>query len=283
MSRPILVALDDSPRTTMVLRAAVVLAQKRNTSLVLLRVVSPPLDIPTEAMAVSPAEVAGMLRDDGLVQLAKLRAEHCTGVESQAVALIGMPWETICEKSKQLDAQLIVMGSHGYEGFDRILGTTAQKVVNHAESSVLIVRGDPPWKRILCALDSATHTRVVLEAATLMSVAFDAELTLLRAVVLPKVPLAALRHDVNLETLLCAAATTHLAALQSELPKQVRVHAAVFVGDPRSLIQREAEHASCVVVGAHDYNLRERFLGTTAAWVVNHVPCSIFVVRESRA
>jgi nucleotide-binding universal stress UspA family protein len=37
---------------------------------------------------------------------------------------------------------LIVIGSHGYGGLDRVLGTTAARVVNHALCSVLVVR--PP-------------------------------------------------------------------------------------------------------------------------------------------
>jgi nucleotide-binding universal stress UspA family protein len=35
---------------------------------------------------------------------------------------------------------LIVIGSHGYDALDRLLGTTAAKVVNHADRSVLVVR-----------------------------------------------------------------------------------------------------------------------------------------------
>ena len=35
---------------------------------------------------------------------------------------------------------LIVIGSHGYSGIDRLIGTTAAKVVNHAKQSVLVVR-----------------------------------------------------------------------------------------------------------------------------------------------
>jgi len=33
-----------------------------------------------------------------------------------------------------------VIGSHGYGGLDRLLGTTAARVVNHADRNVLIVR-----------------------------------------------------------------------------------------------------------------------------------------------
>jgi universal stress protein F len=34
----------------------------------------------------------------------------------------------------------VVIGSHGYGGLDRVLGTTAAKIVNHASCSVLVVR-----------------------------------------------------------------------------------------------------------------------------------------------
>ena len=33
-----------------------------------------------------------------------------------------------------------MIGSHGYGGLDRILGTTAARVVNHALCSVFVVR-----------------------------------------------------------------------------------------------------------------------------------------------
>ena len=40
-----------------------------------------------------------------------------------------------------MKADLIVLGSHGYHGLDRLLGTTAGKVVNLARRNVLVVHG----------------------------------------------------------------------------------------------------------------------------------------------
>ena len=54
---------------------------------------------------------------------------------------IGTPWDTIVREAVARDCVLVVLGSHGYSGMDRILGTTAAKVVNHCERSVLVVRG----------------------------------------------------------------------------------------------------------------------------------------------
>jgi nucleotide-binding universal stress UspA family protein len=36
-----------------------------------------------------------------------------------------------------------VIGCHGYSGLDRVIGTTAGKVVNHADRSVFVVRERP--------------------------------------------------------------------------------------------------------------------------------------------
>ena len=59
--------------------------------------------------------------------------------ESVVVA-VGSPWRTICNSAKELGVDLVVIGSHGYSPIDHLLGTTAAKVVNHADRSVFVVR-----------------------------------------------------------------------------------------------------------------------------------------------
>ena len=49
-------------------------------------------------------------------------------------------WDGICHAARELDVDLIVIGSHGYGAIDRVIGTTAAKVVNHADRNVLVVR-----------------------------------------------------------------------------------------------------------------------------------------------
>jgi len=53
---------------------------------------------------------------------------------------VGTAWNTLCSVARDEQAELIVIGSHGYGGIDRLLGTTAARVVNHADCSVLVVR-----------------------------------------------------------------------------------------------------------------------------------------------
>ena len=51
-----------------------------------------------------------------------------------------MAWDAICSHALEHDVDVIVIGSHDYRFLDRIVGTTAAKVVNHADRPVLVVR-----------------------------------------------------------------------------------------------------------------------------------------------
>ena len=56
-------------------------------------------------------------------------------------ALTGSPKRTIVEESEAWGADLIVVGSHGYHTWERmLLGSVSQSVAAHARCSVLIVR-----------------------------------------------------------------------------------------------------------------------------------------------
>lgn len=51
-------------------------------------------------------------------------------------------WRGILDAAAAVDADLIVMGSHGRSGLEKlVLGSVAQRVVSHAPLPVLIVRG----------------------------------------------------------------------------------------------------------------------------------------------
>lgn len=58
---------------------------------------------------------------------------------SKSVEQIIEPSEGILAAASAIDADLIVLGNHGYSGWDRVLGTTASKVVNGSHRNVLVV------------------------------------------------------------------------------------------------------------------------------------------------
>ena len=136
----ILVGLDGSPNQDKVLRTAIELAQKLGAKLTLLRAVSMPIELPQAALSVEPDQVGPMLVEvarQGLAEVGKAVPREIFGGFD---VTLGTPWRTLVERAAADEAQLLVIGSHGYGGLDRLLGTTAAKVVNHAGCSVLVVR-----------------------------------------------------------------------------------------------------------------------------------------------
>lgn len=137
----ILVCLDTSPRAAHVLAAAIDLAQRTKAKLVLFRSVGlPPEFAHDDVFGVSPNVLVDRLvasAKEGLTRYGNdVPPELLEGVEVR----VGVPWDAICAEAKNVKADLIMIGSHGYRGLDRILGTTAAKVVNHSEISVFVVR-----------------------------------------------------------------------------------------------------------------------------------------------
>jgi nucleotide-binding universal stress UspA family protein len=136
----ILVCLDSLPRSTAVLAAAVDLATRTGAKLDLLRTVGIPTDIHGGLVGLSPAELSERLAEWAHADLATFAASAPPGMVEGRHVRVGTPWDAICREAISLDVDLIVLGSHGHTVLDRLLGTTAARVVNHADRSVLVVR-----------------------------------------------------------------------------------------------------------------------------------------------
>lgn len=69
------------------------------------------------------------------------RLLQAKGLATETAVRHGDPRDVIIEEAKEWDADLIVVGSHGYTGLQRLfLGSVAQSVVSHAPCSVEVVR-----------------------------------------------------------------------------------------------------------------------------------------------
>lgn len=66
---------------------------------------------------------------------------HDGGVTVVGDVLFGSPDGRIVETAEEMGADLIVIGSHGYKQWERLLlGSVSDSVVHHAPCSVLVVR-----------------------------------------------------------------------------------------------------------------------------------------------
>ena len=137
--RVILAAIDESERGKLVFATAAAMAGALDAQLFVLRVLTMPLDVPPAAHTPSDG-VVGKMAEDARSELHQLMTSAPSKARLGPPLIVeGEPWRRILEVAREFDVDLIVIGSHRYHGLDRVLGTVAAKVVNHADRNVLVV------------------------------------------------------------------------------------------------------------------------------------------------
>jgi nucleotide-binding universal stress UspA family protein len=140
LARPVLVAVDGSPRSDGVLREALRLAEAARARVLVLHVVTLPPTLPASVWPLSPGELADRCLKAAREDLEALVERHAAGAVARIVLRVGTPWREICDVAIAEDAALVVIGAHGYGAAERVLGTTAARVVDHVDRSVFVVR-----------------------------------------------------------------------------------------------------------------------------------------------
>jgi nucleotide-binding universal stress UspA family protein len=136
----VLVAVDASTRAPLVVAAAAEIAARFGATLTLFRALSIPPDFPPAAHVGPSDALPAFLTNEAKASLAALLATLPADVLADApIVRVGQSWRAILDVADELDVDLIVIGSHGYYGLDRVLGTTAGKVANLAQRNVLVV------------------------------------------------------------------------------------------------------------------------------------------------
>jgi nucleotide-binding universal stress UspA family protein len=74
----------------------------------------------------------------------RIESGKASGLEIITKIISGSAREVILDEAERWDADLIVLGSHGYSGWQRLLlGSVSHAVATHAHCSVEIVRQKP--------------------------------------------------------------------------------------------------------------------------------------------
>lgn len=137
--RSILVALDESERAGLVFATAVAMAEGLGAQVLLIRVLEVPPDIPPAAPT-PPSGVEESLERGARAELQGLIESHPGVQYGSPILATGDPWLHILRSARILDVDLIVVGSRRHHGrLERVLGTVAARVVNHADRNVLVV------------------------------------------------------------------------------------------------------------------------------------------------
>lgn len=140
--KQILVPTDFTESSSIALRAAIQLGRRFDAAVELLHVdteatllVPPPGDL-----IALPIDVAELMRKS-VERLGELAADvRRTGLVCTTATEIGTTHTEIVEHAQRINADLIVMGTHGRQGLGHVLvGSIAEKVVQHATCPVLVI------------------------------------------------------------------------------------------------------------------------------------------------
>ncbi|MFO8006157.1 MAG: universal stress protein [Candidatus Brocadiia bacterium] len=139
----IVCAVDFSKYSDHALRYALSLARLFGAELTVVHVVEMPF-LPSYSMAGVPdlsmpvEELEENAREHLNEKLEQCRSEHA---DVEAEVLTGSPFVEIIDFARQVEADLIVMGTHGRSGLRQLLiGSVAEKVVRKAPCPVLTVK-----------------------------------------------------------------------------------------------------------------------------------------------
>ena len=114
------------------------IAKLFKSKLYLLHVIELPASVQL-AQGLGFTELANPSKEDARTVLS-LMSETLNIPANRQFVEIGSVKEHIFTKAKELNCQLIIIGSHSTSGFQSFLGSTAQATVNHAPCDVLTLR-----------------------------------------------------------------------------------------------------------------------------------------------
>lgn len=255
--------------------------------------------VPTQASASTAAGLQATLHEIALGKLEEAaRPARDAGIAVEVSADIGVPSQIITSHAREVEADLVVVGTQGLTGFRHLLlGSTAERVVQHAHCPVLTVHpSDRERQRrirtILAPTDfSTTAARAIRVADSILGNADGsrARLVLLHAYQLPieYTAYGAVPTSLDFMKDTGAEAQDKLDQMAEELRAEgIDAEARICEGYPPEVIVEQAAElgADLIAMGTHGRTgLRHLLLGSTAERVVQHAGCPVLTVRQGES
>jgi len=221
--------------------------------------------------------------------------EQVPGVKVETLVAEGSEvYREILAQADHLDASLMVIGTHGRAGFERLfLGSTAEKVLRKGRRPVMtvppkapdaIASGPVPFARIVCGVDFSKSSQVALDGAMSLAQKNKAALALVHIVETHPLyadfaPPAAIDLHAWIEQ-----ATSRLHAM---VPDPVRATCSVAElvreGTPYREILGFAQEAAAdlIVLGVRGRRAADLlFFGSTTHHVIREAQCAVLTLHD---
>jgi nucleotide-binding universal stress UspA family protein len=287
----VLCPVDFSDCSRRALSRAVALARWHQAQLTVLHVAASPLvDLPPIAMGDKEREqyVGKLQRFTG----ARFHDVPIDLAISEAVDVS----QAILDEIAASHADLLVIGSHGRSGVQRLLlGSVTERVVRQASCPTLVIPRDatekdaeaaPPFHSLLCAVDFSEGSKKALTYGISLAEEADAHLTVLHVVeVPPELREAAGPAGIDVDAVRAAAEAEALRRLRELIPEEARtyctIETVVTEGAPhREILKMAADrHTDLIVMGVQGRGAIDLVMfGSNSARVMRNATCATLVV-----
>jgi nucleotide-binding universal stress UspA family protein len=158
--KTVLAPIDFSSVSESVVREAIALARVYGARVVVLHVVMPPPVVATNFGMVAVSDpLASDASEDAGQRLRQLqRTLQAEGFTVHAVHVTGEPGQCIVTQAERLDADLVVMGSHGHHAlYEFLIGSTTDDALRRLRCPVVLV--PPPVERAAATKEVAKPAR----------------------------------------------------------------------------------------------------------------------------
>jgi nucleotide-binding universal stress UspA family protein len=277
---------------------AAALAKAHGSSITALHVVPTPLrftpfplEVVPVAVGLAPDELARLERE--LSAFVALEPSRAVPVETAVIEAPIVSSEIVAQAAR-VGADVIVMGTHGRGGFERLLlGSVTEKVLRTARQSVMTVGSADSrtatgvFGRILCGIDFSECSLAALKYALTLAEGAAAHLTAVNVIewtpigydplIGPPTDMVGYRMSAEAD----GRERLHQAVVDAHATN-VSVDEVVTSGKPHREILRIARERGCdlIVLGIHGRNPIDRmFFGSTAEPIVRRAPCPVLTVR----
>jgi len=296
----ILCPVDFSDQSRHALAHAAAIAQWYGSTITVLYVhpVVPIAAYAPGAPAFPPYVVTAGDRDKLLASMKQFaEGEVSSGVALAFEVVEGSAVPEIFNRAAAIRSDLIVLGTHGRSGFDRLmLGSVTEKVLRKAACPVLSVppkvhdgeSARPVFKTILSAVDFSDSSLHALQYSMALAQEADARLTVLHVIELPADAHEQLPHlSPGVREYVNSVESDRGERLRALVPDRVRaycnVETMITTGKPYREVLRIAgeQGANLIVMGIRGRGAADLlFFGSTAQHVVREATCPVLTLRK---
>lgn len=142
MKNQILIAVDLSESSELVIKKGMELATKMEASVILSSVVPMYVDYLQSQMSMVPTpwDEIYTAQKEAVIKELKLVQDKFPNIPIEIYVEVGNAKDIVIEKAKKEKVDYIVVGTHGRTGFSHVvMGSTAEYIVRHASMPVMVV------------------------------------------------------------------------------------------------------------------------------------------------